>query len=97
MLVWTLMVGFAVGGESRSVAGFQRAYSAVTNQTLARFSFYDRFTPAHRDVLSDHLKHALYEVAIPHTLTPQLEQFRDVILANNRCIGLFHSTFSSVY
>jgi hypothetical protein len=46
MLVWTLIMGFAVDGEARSIAGFQRAYSAATNQTVARSSFYDRFTPA---------------------------------------------------
>ena len=44
MLVWTLVVGFAVGGEARSIAGCRHAYEAATDQTLVPFSFYDRFT-----------------------------------------------------
>jgi hypothetical protein len=32
-LVWTLILGFAVNGEARTIAGLQRAYSAATNQT----------------------------------------------------------------
>ena len=100
MLVWTLIVGFAVAGESRSIAGFQRAYSAATNQTLARSSFYERFTPALRDLLSDLLEHALEEVAVPHTIAPQLEQFRDVMLADatvfrlHRLLSEFPATHS---
>jgi len=31
MLVWTLIMGFAVDGEARTIAVFQRAYSAATN------------------------------------------------------------------
>ncbi|ADE02119.1 ISH8-type transposase ISHvo13 (plasmid) [Haloferax volcanii DS2] len=81
-LVWTLILGFAVGGESRTIAGFQRAYAAATNQTLSRSSFYDRFTPALGQLLSDLLEHALEEVAVPHTLAPQLQQFRDVMIAD---------------
>jgi hypothetical protein len=30
MLVWALIMGFAVDGEARTIAGFQRAYSAAT-------------------------------------------------------------------
>ena len=29
MLVWTLVVGFAVGAEVRSIAGYRRAYEAA--------------------------------------------------------------------
>ncbi len=79
MLVWTLIVGFAVDGEARTIAGFQRAYSAATNQTVARSSFYDRFTPALAALLSDLLEHALEEVAVPHTIAPQFELFREVL------------------
>jgi hypothetical protein len=75
MLVWTLIMGFAVDGEARTIAGFQRAYSAATNQTIARSSFYDRFTPALATLLSDLLEHALEEVAVPHTIAPQFELF----------------------
>ena len=75
MLVWTLIMGFAVAGEARTIAGFQRAYSTATNQTVARSSFYDRFTPTLEALLSDLLEHALEEVAVPHTIAPQLELF----------------------
>ena len=44
MLVWTLAVGFAVGGETRSIADYRRAYNAATNQSAVASSFYDRFT-----------------------------------------------------
>jgi putative transposase len=82
MLVWTLIVGFAVDGEARTIAGFQRAYSAATNQTVARSSFYDRFTPALSALLSDLLEHALKEVVVPHTIAPQFELFREVLIAD---------------
>jgi IS4 transposase len=82
MLVWTLIMGFAVDGEARTIAGFQRAYSAATNQTVARSSFYDRFTPALAALLSDLLEHALEEVAVPHTIAPQFELFREVLIAD---------------
>ncbi|SEP29765.1 hypothetical protein SAMN04487948_1378 [Halogranum amylolyticum] len=77
VLVWTLIMGFAVDGEARTIAGFQRAYAAATNQTLSRSSFYDRFTPALAALLSDLLAHALEEVAVPHTIAPQFELFRE--------------------
>ena len=82
MLVWSLILGFAVDGEDRSIATFQRAYQATTNQTIARSSFYDRFTPQLRDLLSDPLAHALEEVAVPHTVAPQLDQFRETLIAD---------------
>ncbi|PHQ44267.1 IS4 family transposase [Halorubrum sp. C3] len=82
MLVWTLIMGFAVDSEARTIAGFQRADSAATNQTVARSSFYDRFTPALEALLSDLLEHALEEVAVPHTIAPQFELFREVLIAD---------------
>jgi len=82
MLVWSLILGFAVDGETRSIAAFQRAYQNATNQTVARSSFYDRFTPELRDLLSDLLAHALEEVAVEHTIAPQLTQFRDTMIAD---------------
>ena len=82
MLVWSVILGFAVDGEDRSIATFQRAYQATTNQTIARSSFYDRFTPQLRDLLSDLLAHALEEVAVEHTIAPQLTQFRDTMIAD---------------
>jgi putative transposase len=75
VLVWTLVMGFAVEGEARTIAGFQRVYSAATNQTVARSSFYDRFIPALAALLSGLLEHALEEVAVPHTLALRFELF----------------------
>lgn len=51
MLVWSLILGFAGGGETRSIAAFQRTYQTATNQTVVRSSFYDRLTPELRDLL----------------------------------------------
>ena len=82
MLVWSLILGFAVDGETRSIAAFQRAYQTATNQKLARSSFYERFTPELRDLVRDLLAHALEEVAVPHTIAPQLTQFRDTMIAD---------------
>ena len=73
--------------EARTIAGFQRAYSAATNQTVARSSFYDRFMPALEALLSDLLEHALKEVAVPHTITPQFELFREVLIADATVLG----------
>ncbi|MXV63954.1 IS4 family transposase, partial [Natronorubrum sp. JWXQ-INN-674] len=82
MLVWSLIMGFAVDGETRSIASFQRVYQTATNQTVVRSSFYDRFTPELRDLLSDLFTHALEEVAVPHTIAPQLTQFCDTMIAD---------------
>ena len=68
MLVRSLILGFAVDGETHSIAAFQRVYQTTTNQIVSRSSFYDRFTPQLRNLLSDLLAHALEEVAVPHTI-----------------------------
>ena len=65
MLVWTLVMGFAAGGEARSIAGYRRAYEAATNQTIAPSSFYDRFTEPLAGLLRDLLDHAVEEVPRP--------------------------------
>jgi len=68
MLVWSLILFFAVNGETRSITAFQRVYQTATNQTVFRSSFYDHFTPQLCDLLSDLLAHALEEVAVPLSL-----------------------------
>jgi len=99
-LVWTLIMGFAVDSEARIIAGFQRAFSGATNQTLSRSSFYDRFTPVLAALLSDLLAHALEEVAVPHTIAPRFELFREVLIADatvfrlHRLLSEFPATHS---
>jgi putative transposase len=68
MLVWTLVVGFAVGGEARSTDGYRRAYEAATDQSIFPSSFYDRFTEELARFLRDLLNHAVEEVAVLRTL-----------------------------
>lgn len=82
MLVWTLAVGFAIGGETRSIADYRRAYNAATNQSVVASSFYDRFTENLQDLLSRLLEHALDQVAVPHHVSPEFDRFRDVIAAD---------------
>ena len=82
MLVWTLAVGFAVGGETRSIADYRRAYNAATNQSIVASSFYDRFTENLHDLLSQLLEHALDEVAVPHHVSPEFDRFKDVVAAD---------------
>jgi len=71
-----------------------------TNQTIARSSFYDRFTPALGALLSDLIEHALDEVAVPHTIAPQFELFREVLIADatvfrlHRLLSEFPATHS---
>jgi putative transposase len=89
MLVWTLVVGFAVGGEARSIAGYRRAYEAATDQSIFPSSFYDRFTEELATLLRDLLDYAVEEVAVPHTLTPTFEQFRDVIAVDATIVRLY--------
>jgi len=82
MLVWTLVVGFAAGGEARSIADYRRAYELATDHSLAPSSFYDRFTEELALLLSDLLDHAVEEVAVPHHVSPAFGRFRDVIAAD---------------
>ena len=65
MLVWTLVVGFAVGGEARSIAGYRRVYEAATDHSIYPSSFYDRFTEELATLLRDLLDHAVEEQSRP--------------------------------
>jgi IS4 transposase len=102
MLVWTLVLGFAAGGEARSIAGYRRAYELATDQSVAASSFYDRFTEALAALLRDLLDHAVEEVAVPHTVAPAFDRFRDVIVADatvvrlHRYLSAFQATHHDV-
>ena len=99
MLVWTLVMGFAAGGEARSIAGYRRAYEAATNQTIAPSSFYDRFTEPLAGLLRDLLDHAVEEVAVPHTIAPGFEQFREIVAIDATVVRLhrFLSEFQATH
>jgi hypothetical protein len=79
MLVWTFAVGFAVGGETRFIADYRRAYNAATNQSVVASSFYDRFTESLQNLPSRLPEHALDEVAVPHHVSPGFDRFTDMI------------------
>jgi hypothetical protein len=53
VLVWTMIVGFAVGGEARSTAAYRRTYNGATGQNLFASSFYDCFTEQLERLLRD--------------------------------------------
>jgi len=99
VLVWTLIVGFAVGGEARSSAAYRRAYNGAAGQNLVPSSFYDRFTPSLEQLLRDLLDHAVEEVAVPPTIALAFEQFRDVIVADATVVRLhrFLSAFPAAH
>jgi IS4 transposase len=99
VLVWTLVVGFAVGGEARSIAGYRRTYNGATSQNLAASSFYDRFSKQLERLLRDLLDHAVEEVAVPHNLAPAFDQFRDVVVADATVVRLhrFLSAFPATH
>lgn len=88
MIIWALVLGVGAGGDTRSIAGFRRAYQAATDQSVAPSSFYAWFTPALGDVLDDLLAHAIEEVAVPHTVRPEFERFRDVVVADTTIVRL---------
>jgi putative transposase len=99
MLIWTLAVGFAVGGEARSIADYRRAYNAATNQSVVASSFYDRFSEELHELLRQLLEQALEEVAVPHHVSPAFDRFRDVITADATIFRLqqFLSEFEATH
>jgi IS4 transposase len=99
ILVWTVIVGLAVGGEARSIVAYRRTYNGATGQNLVASSFYDRFTKQLERFLRDLLDHALEEVAVPHTIAPVFEQFRDVVVADATVVRLhrFLSAFPATH
>lgn len=99
MLVWTLVMGFAADGEARLIASYRRTYNDATGQQLFASNVYDRFTEPIEALLGDLLNHAVEEVAVPHTLIPAFEQFRDVVIADATVVRLhrFLSAFPATH
>ena len=88
-----------LGGEARSIVAYRRTYNGATGQNLFPSSFYERFTPELETFLGDLLDHAVEEVAVPHTLAPVFEEFRDVIAADATVVRLhrFLSAFPATH
>jgi putative transposase len=99
MFVWTLIAGFAAGGEARSIAAYRRSYNIATGHNLFPSSFYDRFTDGIADLLGDLLDLAVEEVAVPHHLAPAFDRFRDVIAVDATIVRLhrFLSAFPATH
>ena len=86
-MVWALVFGFATG-ESRTLAAFRRSYNATADKTLSPGGFYQRLTPLFAAYLCDLVKFVLDEVAVPHTVGDEFEQFRDVMIADTTVLRL---------
>jgi IS4 transposase len=99
MFVWTLIAGFAAGGEARSIAAYRRSYNLVTGHNLFPSNFYDRFTDGIADLLGDLLDLAVEGVAVPHHLAPAFDRFRGVIAAAATIVRLhrFLSAFPATH
>ncbi|MCC7413295.1 MAG: IS4 family transposase [Gammaproteobacteria bacterium] len=81
-LFWTLVLGFAVGGE-RSIATLRRAYERATGQCLEESSFYDRFTPGLVKLLKAAVAEGLDQMREgARALRGPLAAFRDLVLAD---------------
>jgi putative transposase len=86
-LVWAFVFGFAAG-ESRTLAAFRRAYNATANKTLSPGGFYQRLRPLFVAYLSDLVEFALDVVAVPHTVSDEFDQFRDVMITDATVLQL---------
>lgn len=93
-MVWALVFGFATG-ESQTLAAFRRSYNATADKTLSPGGFYQRLTPLFAAYLSDLVEFALDEVAVPHTVSDEFDQFRDVMIADATVLRLHRFLKSS--
>lgn len=85
---WTVVLGFGVG-EARALADLHRTYEGVPGTTLARSSFYDRFTPQMGVFLQQALARSIEELSEPqHPLAGSLAAFRDLVIADATVIRL---------
>ena len=94
-LVWSFAFGFATG-ERRTLAGFRRSYNSTADKSLSPGGYYQRLTPSLAEYLCDLVEFGLDEVAVPHTVTDEFEQFRDVMIADGTILRL-HQFLSDTY
>ena len=94
-LVWSFAFGFATG-ERRTLAGFRRSYNATADEPLSPGGYYQRLAPSLAEYLRDLVEFGLDEVAVPHTVSDEFEQFRDVMIADGTILRL-HQLLSDTY
>jgi putative transposase len=86
-LVWAFVFGFA-SGASRTLAAFRRNYNNTADKTLSPGGFYQRLTPSLAEFLCDLVERRLDEIAVPHTISEEFDEFRDVIAADGTILRL---------
>ena len=95
-LVWTLVLGFQEGSH-RSIAALHWAYERATGCTLARSSFYDRFTPQLATLLHSLAQDAIGSFTVQHGVPPRaLASFRE-LLALDATVVRLHALLAGVY
>lgn len=87
-LFWTLVLGFALGGE-RSLAGLRRAYQKATGTRLVPSAFYDRFSESLVAFIRGVLAELIGRVGEREVRYQGiLESFRDVLLTDSTVVRL---------
>ena len=88
-LFWTLVLGFGTGAH-RSIDGLRRAFCQAVGVSLARSSFYDRFTLPLVGLLQAAVVLAS-EALVGAQLSQEglLELFRDVVIADGTVVRLW--------
>jgi len=86
-LVWSLVFGFTTG-ESRSLAGFRRSYNSTADEPLCPSGFYQRLTPTLAEYLRNLVEHGLDEIAVPDTVTDDIDRFQDIMTADGTVLRL---------
>lgn len=88
VLFWTLVLGFAAGGE-RTLAALRRCYERLSGVSLAPSSFYKRFSPALVRFLRQAFEEGLGKLQAAHPkLQGVLEEFREILLVDSSVIRL---------
>lgn len=93
--VWSLVFGFAIG-DDRTIEDLRRTYLTVADRPLCSTSFHDRFTAALAAFLRELIDEALQDAAVPHTMTDQLDRFRDLVIADATVFRL-HDLLADAY
>jgi IS4 transposase len=88
-LFWTLVLGFGIGGDKRTLAGLRRAYQRTTGVELEESSFYYRFSEGLVRMLKRACEHGFSQMAgSARSLAGPLAPFRDLLVADATVIRL---------